>query len=153
MAKRGEISLTGGHPRFRVSRPGVDVDSATSEDFLAHEDFTFSQPFASGYVACPFAGASGLSARIEPVTVNVPDVGTTPLVFIYGVADTTGKIMYPSLTSAGALWFTGSYYVEGWDIAVDTSVPGELTLYFRKNADSFYTPRGCYYMLMRHADV
>lgn len=149
--KRGKIRLSGPTPIFRVSKPGVDVDTAAPNEFVAHEDFLFSQPYAFGYVQCPFIGFSGEAYRDESVTVPVPNPGVTPVIHLFPV-DHNNQISFPTHFSEGGGNDQSGYAVTTY-VVDGTSSGGSLTIRFRKSFNGLRSPNGCYYMLSRNANV
>src|SRR5690606_41013186 len=87
MRQRGIIQLNGSNPIFRISRLGVDVNSAGPTDFLVHESYLIGQPFFFKFVPCPFAGYTGNVAQSADVVVNDIPAGVTsnPFVVVYPV--------------------------------------------------------------------
>lgn len=149
--KRGKISLSGSAPTFRVSVPGVDVDAAAPHQFVAHEDFLFSQPYAFGFVPCPFAGYTGNGTRDQSVTVTVPNVGVQPIIHLF-LVDHTDAISYPAHYAEGGGSSESGYDVTNFFITGDYS-NGKLTIRFLKSSSGRRSPNGCYYMLSRNADI
>lgn len=149
--KRGKINLSGAMPTFRVSVPGVDVETAAMHQLVAHEDFLFSQPFAFGFVQCPFKGYTGTGDRDQSVTVPVPNLGIQPIIHLFAV-DHNDVISYPShYSEAGGNSQAGydvlNHYVTG------IYANGNLTIRFLKFGNGRRSPGGCYYMLSRNADI
>lgn len=151
MTKRGKIKLNGPSPMFRVSMPGVDVDTAGPHQFIAHEDFIFSQPYAFGYVQCPFIGFTGDAQRDESVAVAVPNIGVTPIIHIFPV-NQNNQIAFPAHFSEGAGSAGRNYQIINYFIS-GTASGGSLTIRFQKGLNTAFSPNGCYYILTRSANV
>lgn len=149
--KRGIIRLSGAGPIFRVSKPGVDVDLAASNEFVAHESFIFSQPFAFGYVGCPYAGFVGPGIRDQTASVAVPNIGVTPTIHVFADSHES-KISFPYQLSEGS-GNTANGYNTIQNTITATYSPGLLSVRFVKNSSSRFSLNGCYYMLTRNADA
>lgn len=71
--KRAILNLGAGV--FRVSKPGIDVTTASDHQLLLKEDYFYGQVVETGYVALSATG---------PYTVNfVNDLGFIPMVIIW----------------------------------------------------------------------
>lgn len=76
MIKRGILALADN--KFRISAPGVDVDTATVAGLLIHESVLFSQVMQSGYATNPRAGAMKVSISVaNNMAFNVHIVSIT----------------------------------------------------------------------------
>ncbi|TKT79961.1 hypothetical protein [Aquamicrobium sp. LC103] len=152
MAKRGKIQLSGANPIFRISKPGVDVDSAGENDFLLHEDHLYSQPFWWQFIACPFSGYEGVEVRDQTVNRTIPNTGSVPMSIIYPVGS-NGTIIFPfpksEAAGSSANGFPG---LERWYIWHSVTRT-QLSVRFLKNDNSRRSPQGCYVMLMRLPSV
>lgn len=140
MTKRGDIRL--GDGIFRVSRPGVDVDTAGPLDFLLHEDDLYSQPYFFQFVACPFAGNTSATSRSETVQVTIPGVSDDPIVILYNKHhDGLNYFPWNSLSATG-----GNHPDMGarWTVVSST----RIDVFFFKTAIPF-SPAGAYLILLR----
>lgn len=135
---------------FRISRPGADVSSTNLGDFIAHEDFSFSQPYAFGYVDSPYKGFTGRGLKSETVTTSVQDVGSEPVINLFPVYP-GGDIVTPEIVSEGS-GSSETYYNIVSNLVSASYADGELTIRFVKPMDSRYSVDGCYYILSRNAD-
>lgn len=149
--KRGKISLSGAAPTFRVSIPGVDVDAAEMYQLTAHEDFLFSQPFAFGYIPCPFSGYTGNGDRDQNVTVTVPDPGVEPIVQVF-IVDHNDQISFPAMYSEGGGNSQQGYNTLNYYVSFNCAA-GKLTVRFFKGGNGRHSPKGCYYMMSRNATI
>lgn len=136
--------------RFRISRPGFDVDTADPQDLLLHESFFYSQPFFFRYVACPYSGLSG-SARDQTVgPISFTNPGTTePSVLIFPVAG-DGVATYParnsqSTGSAQAGWVN----LESWRVTYSIT-NSQITLRFYTQFNT-RPPQGVRVILFRRS--
>lgn len=148
MVQRGLIDKA----RFRVSRPGVDVNSAEFHEFMFHEQFLFTQPYFFKYVPCPFAGYVGTGVQESLVEVPIPDVTPDPIVIIR-VVDRTDKIVFPLPRSYGTGSDTSGYAMDGWSARFKVESSTLLTIRFNKPDTRRYSPNGAYVVLMRRPDA
>lgn len=143
--KRAVIDNAG---RFRISKPGFDVDTAAAQDMLLHESFFFSQPFLWRYVPCPFAGYFGTDVREESApAITFASTGLVPTVLTFGVAE-DGIITYPGRNSAAAGSAQTGYALRSW-IIYHSVTTTSVTITFRKNPNNNYSPQGAYVVLFR----
>lgn len=145
--KRGVIALGSPSPKIRISKPGVDIDSAADIDFLLHESHLYSQPYYFDFVACPFAGDTSSNAFNQTVSVAIPDVTADPIVIAY-VADSESSIHYPAPRSTGPGSSASGFAYEAWGIRVKAESSTSLMVRFIKNAGVRRSPTGAYIILM-----
>lgn len=153
MTKRGIIQLSATYPKFRVSKPDIDVDTAAIDDLLIHEDAIFSQPYYFGFAACPFASFSGNGSRTGSTTKVVPNIGQTPTIMLFPVSNAS-VITYPAILSEGS-GDSQTYYniIKSWVNAEYLPATSSIRFNFDKATDSQYSPKGCYFMLSRSANA
>lgn len=134
-------------PKFRVSAPGHDVDTAAPENMVFHEDFLFTQPYFFGWVACPFASYVGGSEKDQTATVTVPDVTDDPVVILYA-ANSASANVFPTVRSKGA--FSSTYYtdVDNWTVSHKVLSSTSISVRFYKPAGGDKSPAGAYLILM-----
>jgi hypothetical protein len=152
MIKRGVIKLGAMLPIFRVSKPGIDVDTAGPEDLLIHEDAVFLQPYYFGFVSCPFASYRGYDSKDELRTVTVPNIGQVPAITFWQV-EYTDIIAYPTLLSEGSGNSQNGYNITQGYTSAKFIEPSSVQFRFMKAAGSYYPPKGCYMMLTRSANA
>ena len=133
---------------FRVSKPGIDVDSAGEKDFLFHEDYLFTQPYSFQWVACPFAGNTSNNDLSATVAVTLPDVTDDPLVLLFPVrSDNVNVFPYPKSRGTGS---SGSgFTTENWDVYLRNLTGTSLDLFFVKSSTTRRSPLGCWVVAMR----
>lgn len=150
LLKRAHIQLSGQAPKFRISRPGVDVDSAAATDFLLHEQFLYAQPYFFGQVPCPFADYSGTAAQSATVVVDVPPVTGDPLIFFWvsGQSD-TGENQFPTFASWHLSTINSSpENATYWLISIREVTTSSVSVFFYKPYGR-RSPQGIYLMLSR----
>lgn len=148
MAKRGIISKD----KFRISAPGVDVDTAQPYELLMHEQFLFTQPYFFKYVPCPFAGNTSYGIQQSDVDVTVPDVTDDPLVLIWPESS-ENVVCWPKARSIGTGSSGSGYATENWTIQFEVISATVIRVRFIKALDSLRSPNGAYLVLMRRADA
>lgn len=145
--KRGVISSEGGF-RFRISKPGIDVDSAGPEDFLFHESYLFTQPYHFTFVPCPFAGNTGRDELVQDVRVHTPNGGSSPLVILYPVS-AQGLNVFPTPLSRGTGNSQSGFTRESWSIYTLAVTATYVDIQFYKPYNGLRSPQGCYLIMMR----
>lgn len=150
MIKRGVIQLGGATPKFRISRKGVDVDTASPTDFLIHENYLVAQPFFTTFVTCPFAGYVGAASQNATVNVTLPNVSEPdPIIVLY--VRTAGNFnIFPTQrrsTGAPGIGSVYSFYVT-YNIVSPTSV----NVIFFKQPNSQTSPNGATLIAYRRAN-
>ncbi|MHB2265649.1 hypothetical protein [Aliihoeflea sp. PC F10.4] len=144
--KRAVIDKT----RFRISRPGFDVDAASIENLLLHESFFYSQPFLFRFVACPFASFVGDGIRDEsaPAISFVNPGPQLPSVALFPV-DTDGITTFPARNSiSSGSNQSGWPSLRYWQVT-HSLTSTSITVRFRKGARSHVSPAGAYIVLFR----
>lgn len=148
MAKRGIITSD----KFRISPPGVDVDTAKPEQLLLHENMLYSQPYFFSFVACPFAGYIGNESRVASVDVVVPPVSDNPMVLVYPVSSEDLSI-WPLPRAQGPGNPQNGYNLEYWSIGYRVLSASQISIIFEKSYDSYRSPLGAHIVLTRSADA
>lgn len=130
--RRGYIGLFGDQWRFRFSRSGYDVDTATQAQLAIDERVFYGQIYAVGYVA-----------NIQPTVthtaiVHFPALGFVPLCICFNRF--AGNTIYPAhdkyKIGGGTFYYPSTSY---------TPADGSLTLYFGANTEV----EGNYYLIFR----
>jgi len=129
MTKRAVLKPLSGV--FRVSKPGIDVDAATSDQLLLDERAFYGQLYLTGYAA-----RGGASSQ----TISYPPLGYAPMVIVMN-AFSDGRIIYPTShkfqSGGSSLVLTATNYISQngsliLNFQSDTSVVGSYYLIFRK---------------------
>lgn len=149
MIKRGIIHLP---DKFRISKPGVDVDLAGEGDFLFHESYLFAQPYAFKWAACPFAGDTSNNSRTATVTVTIPYVTSDPLIILYPVRS-DGVAIFPYPKSYGTGSDGAGYSTEDWTVYLRNVTGTSLDVYFQKSKLTRRSPNGCWVVAIRRPDA
>jgi hypothetical protein len=136
--------------RFRVSKPGADVDSTNISDFMLHESFLAAQPYFFAYVANPFAGNTGNSSQTATVDVTVPDVDANPAIIIFPVTNDS-RNTYPFPRDEGSGSDQNGYNVNDWYVYCQIVSSTQATITFYKPVGSKKSPNGCYLALVRRS--
>lgn len=87
MIKRAVLNLSPGSEVFRVSKPGIDVETAALADMLLDDRIFYDQVVQTGFVVNP--GSAGSYKAIIPSPYGLP----TPKVLVY--PEYGGSIAYP----------------------------------------------------------
>lgn len=146
MVKRGHFDLANGI--FRISKPGVDVDSAGPNDYLLHESHIYYQPYWTNFVACPFAGSTSTSEMQQSVNVTVPNVTADPIILIYPAINPSGNA-FPHTRSQGTTSPGGIGNIDLWIIEARATSSTNIEVRFWKASGTAKPPRGAYITLMR----
>lgn len=142
--KRCVISADG---RFRISKPGFDVDSAATHDLLLHESFFYSQPFLFRYVNCPYSGTSSSTRSQDAPTISFTNPGTElPSVLLYP-NDSNSVVSFPGRNQLSPPQSGGVIVVPGWLITYRATT-NNITLNFNTTSNS-PAPLGAYLVLFR----
>lgn len=150
--KRGIIQFATGIEKIRISKPGVNVDAATTLDFLLHESALYSQPYYSAFVTCPFAGNTSTGTQDQTVHVTVPDVTDSPVVILESV-DSDGVISYPAQKGLGTGSSGSGFTINGFVVSHQVISSTQIDVRFFKNSTSRRSPLGAYLILMRKPDA
>jgi hypothetical protein len=150
--KRGIIQFATGVEKIRISKPGVDVDAATTLDFLLHESALYSQPYYSAFVTCPFAGYTGTSIQDQTVHVTVPDVTSTPVI-ILEVVDSDSLISFPAQKGLGSGSSGSGFSINNFTVSHQIISSTQVDVRFYKPGNSKKSPQGAYLILMRSPDL
>lgn len=140
MAKRGKFSFTGSSNIFRISMPGVDVDTATDAQLLVSEQFLTSQVTEQGYVANPSPGTASATYAVE---VPILDRGYEPFVQHFPVlSNLADRIAVCSMVyeSSTALSYTATSYAIAYN--------NRVIMVFRNGLNGSFV-RGMYYFVSR----
>lgn len=137
-------------PKFRVSKPGFDVDTAAVENLLFHEDFLFTQPYFFGYVVSPIAGNTGKDMATGTVQVTVPDITGDPIVILYASGGPLINV-FPAIRSIGSGNDQDGYNVDSWIIGYEVISSTRIDVTFTKPFRTRSSPAGAYMILMRKA--
>lgn len=129
--KRGIITMEGGF-KFRFSRPGFDVDTATQAQLAIDERIFYGQLFLAGFAANPDANND------NSVVVNFPPLGFVPLCICFNRY--SSKIVYPAHDKYKV--GTGTFY---YPTISYTPANGSLTLGFAGQSGV----EGIYYLVFR----
>lgn len=153
MARRTFIGPADGTYKFRITKPGLEVDAryATVDQCLFHETMLFTQPYWFGFVACPFAGSTDKALLSQTATVAIPDFGVTdPVVNMYA-KNYAAQNCFPRPASIGSGNSQDGYASEAWQIRLAGVTTNSISIEFTKPALSIRSPLGCYVTLMRKA--
>lgn len=88
MVKRGIMQFNGVNNVFRVSKPGIDVDTASDDQLILDERVFYGQLYLAGFASNPSPGTASIQ------TIVFPTLGIVPIAICYPVTD--GSIVYPS---------------------------------------------------------
>lgn len=116
----------------RVSRPGIDVDTATSDQLLLDERVFQGQLYVAGY-----------HPASNPNAVGFPSLGYTPHAMAFNLFS-DGSVIYPSRYTyqtggASFAYPTTAYAVgDGWIELYPGSAPSVIGMYYL----IFRRPRG-----------
>lgn len=134
--------------RFRISKPGYDVDTADEQHMLLHESFLYSQPFLWRWVPCPFSGYTGTDNRNVPVDpIYFDNTGEVPEVLTWIMFD-DDVISYPVRNSAAVGSLQTGWNLRDARVMFDVTT-SSVTLRFRKYPNSTLSPKGAYLILFR----
>ena len=131
MTKRAKLSKGTTSAVLRVSRAGVDVDTATSDQLLLDERVFYGQLYMAGYVANPDPGT------LNDVNIAIPTLGYTPVCMV--VYKYTSGTSYPSFyyyVSSGTM----TIFDNGWVVT-----PTQLKVKFGTGVAVL----GAYYLVFR----
>lgn len=116
---------------LRISKPGIDVDSATQAQLILDERVLYSQIYLAGYVAK--AGST------TDYVINYPTLGYAPICLVFNKF-TDGKVVFPSRYK---------YQVGGTSFLYPSthyrSQAGTLTVSLQSAAEI----EGVYYLILR----
>lgn len=149
--KRGVIQFSGATEKVRISKPGVDVDTAGTLDFLLHENALYSQPYFSAFVTCPFAGNTSTGVQDQTVDVTVPNVTTTPVVMFW-VVDSDSLISFPAQKGFGTGNSASGFSVNSFVVSYQIISSTVIRVRFFKSSNSLRSPQGAYLILSRKPD-
>lgn len=138
MVKRAIITKD----KFRISIPGVDVDTAADFEFILHESHLAAQPYWADWIPCPFAGA-GSGNYDQTVNVTVPADIADPFILLIP-RGAGGNNYYPSVLS-----FQSSFpaWADAWSVNF-TGAPPTVAVRFLKQGQSS-APEGTWLVLIR----
>lgn len=132
LIKRGRIDFSGANTIFRVSKPGIDVDSATPAQLILDERVFYGQLYAAGFVSL-----SSISVAHDE-TVFFTALAFAPLAICYPVINS--RVVWPSKyfyqTGLGGSIVGGTPYYTKVD-----------RLVYHTNGDGVTT--GFYYLIFR----
>ncbi|TGT64102.1 MULTISPECIES: hypothetical protein [unclassified Mesorhizobium] len=148
MIKRGIFQLTGAEPKLRISKPGIDVDTAGPTDFLLHEDFLYTQPYFAQFVACPFAGRTTTGYVEAAVPVAIPNVTSDPLINVW-IVQSDGPISYPCQRGQGSGNSGSGFNIDAYYVRYKVDSGTQVTVWFMKPDTSKKSPQGAYLMCFR----
>lgn len=133
--------------RFRISKPGFDVDTASLENMLLHESFFYSQPFLFRFVPCPYSGTSSSNRDQNAPTITFSNPGTLlPSVLLFSVG--SGNVVtFPMQNAISTPQTGGVVAVPGWDVTHSVT-SSSVTVRFYTFADT-PAPSGAYLVLFR----
>lgn len=128
-------------PIIRVSRPGVDVDGASRQQCLLHEDKLFAQPYFQAVVNKP--------AGSEFIAVDIPAMDADPIVFTfpYYADGQRSKFPFPRSYSKGNSQ-SGYPNIEYFSIRHRVLSMTQIQLQFASNS-RFPPVTACYLLLLR----
>ena len=149
MVKRAIIEMTP-NPKIRVSRPGVNVDTAGEFDFLLHENHLFAQPYFYRFVACPFAGDTSNNNRDSTVNVSVPNVTSDPIVILFPVSSASANI-FPDIRAIASGSVESGFPMDNWLVGYTVVSATLIRIRFQKFTGSRRSPNGTYMILIRRA--
>jgi hypothetical protein len=132
-------------PKFRISKPGYDVDTASMENLIFHESMLFTQPYFFQFVACPFSGAGNLTGT---VSVTVPDVTSDPIVLLFLSGGSTVNV-YPGIRSEGPGNNEDGYDVTAWSVRYNVVSSTRIDVTFSTSLNGKTSPAGAHMILMR----
>lgn len=144
MVQRGIL----GPGTFRISVPGINVNTARDDQFLLHEDHLFTQPYFSGWVPCPFAGDTSNSSLSQTVQVAIPNVTATPIVLLYP-RSSDDRNAYPALRATGTSAGFQEWNIDGWRVYYEVVSATRIDVTFVKPSYSRLSPKGAYLVAQR----
>lgn len=147
MIKRGIIQLGGPNPKFRISRRGVDVDTAGPADFLIHEEYLIAQPFHTVFVACPFAGNTSNTLQDATVNITIPNITPTPVVLSY-IRAAGGYNSFPTRRGDGQVFGRGD---NAYNVYINVNSATSVSVRFLKQPPSLTSPDGTTLVFYRQA--
>lgn len=149
--KRGIIQFAPDIEKVRISTPGVNVDAASTLQFLLHEAALYSQPYYAAFVACPFAGNTSTGTQDVTVQVTVPNVTSDPVV-ILEIVDSDGLISFPAQKGLGTGSSGSGFSVNSFVVYHQVISATRVDVRFTKSDTSRRSPNGTYLVLMRKPD-
>lgn len=143
MVKRAIIT----NEKFRISSPGVDVDTAADHQFILHEQHLSAQPYYTEWVVCPFAGAGAGSLNATVPIIGPPVVLPNTQIVFY-VQGSSGNSYYPANIAPSP---TG--IVDAWYASVKGNLATKigLAVEFGKTGNSS-APSGAWLIYLRAPD-
>ena len=131
MVKRAIIQFNGAVNKLRISKAGIDVDTATSDQLILDERIFYGQLYLAGYAARTQSGEA---------TIAYQSLGYAPLCIVFNVSE-GGIITYPARyryqTGGSAFRYPSTNYrsLDGQlilNFAAAPSVIGNHYLIFRR---------------------
>lgn len=133
--------------RFRISRPGFDVDTAAPQNMLLHESFLYSQPFLFRFVACPYGGTVSGNRDQPSSPISFSNPGTQlPSVAIF-IVSSDSLVDFPARNALSTPQTGGVVSVPTWYTTYSLT-NSSITLRFFTSTNT-PAPLGAYIILFK----